>query len=552
MSRVHILHLLACVLLSACQPGSGTPAPASCDTPRQAADALLVWQVPPHVDLAQATRCVDAPPEHIDRWTVQLKQVLDARGLYVPISTLPDDPDYTDASGAARVQPLPDVPMWLERQPDGAWRYTRATMEGVPRLYRETFSPLALTLQENLPPVFMRSVRGLHLWQGVFGLGLLAVAWILGRLVRMVWFRGIARLVARRGVIVDRAAFQATDQPVMLVVVFAILTWGLPQLQLPIGISRFAVSAADMFLRLSAIYLAFRATDVMAGIGHRWASRTASKLDDQLIPMLRSSANTVTLALGALVVFQAFGVDVWKLIAGASVGGLIVGLAAQDTVKNFFGSLNVFIDKPFQIGDWIIVGGVEGSVEEVGFRSTRIRTFYNSQVTVPNSAITNANVDNMGRRPRRRVKLVLGITYDTPPDTVQAFVEGIRAILAVHPQVEDTYEVHLNNLGDSSLEILVYYHLIVPDWHGELTTRAQNLLEFLRLAQAMQVSFAFPSTSVYVEATPDHPLPDHAAASLAELERIAASFGPDGAAARPMGPAFSQSFDASQITQRGS
>ncbi|MCA9573081.1 MAG: mechanosensitive ion channel family protein, partial [Myxococcales bacterium] len=160
-----------------------------------------------------------------------------------------------------------------------------------------------------------------------------------------------------------------------------------------------------------------------------------------------------------------------------------------------------------------------------------------------NSAITNANIDNYGRRRRRRVKTVLGLTYDTPPDKLQAFVEGVRAILAAHPAVQKTYEVHFHDFGASSLDVLVYYHLVVPDWHAELTARSQNFLEFLRLAQELGVSFAFPSTSLYVESTPEQPLADHPERTLEQLVATVAQFGPGGRLARPGGPAFAGTFD---------
>jgi MscS family membrane protein len=204
--------------------------------------------------------------------------------------------------------------------------------------------------------------------------------------------------------------------------------------------------------------------------------------------------------------------------------------------------VNIFIDRPFQIGDWVIIGSVEGVVEEVGFRSTRVRTFYNSVVTIPNSQITNANVDNMGLRPRRRVKMMLSLTYDTPPDKLEAYVEGVRAILAAHPYVQRTYEVHVYALGASSVDILVYYHVVVPGWHEELRARSQNILEFIRLAERLSVGFAFPSTSVYIEATPSEPLQPHPSITVEELGHIADSFGPGGALARPEGPPFARSW----------
>ncbi|MCB9682843.1 MAG: mechanosensitive ion channel family protein [Alphaproteobacteria bacterium] len=542
--------LPAALLVAGCATARLAPPVPTCTTPRDAADSLLAWQHDGSFDLAHATACVEAPPDAAPRLAVQLKQVLDARGLYVPVDTIPDDPDYTDDDGHAVVTPLPGFPLTLVRGQDGLWRYARSTMEQVPALYRATFSPVVQGLQEQLPPTFFSRVAGLYLWQIALALLLALAAGIAGGFARSV-LHGRALVLARRaGVPLDDDAYGRTDLPLMLTAVFGVLSWGVPQLQLPISVSWAAVGTVDLCLRLSGIALALRGIDVVADVARAWSTRTASKLDDQLVPLLRSAANAAVLVAGAFVVLGLF-VDVWKLVAGASVGGLIVGLAAQDTVKNFFGSLNVFVDRPFQIGDWVRIGDVEGVVEEVGFRSTRVRTFHNSQVTLPNSTITNANVDNLGRRPRRRQRFLLGLTYDTPPDLLAAYAQGVRAILAAHPHVQNSYEVHVHDLADSSIQILVYYHIVCDDWHTELATRAQNILEFLRLAEALGVSFAFPSTSVYVASTPDHPLSAIDVPGADALDSTIAAFGPGGTQARPEGPPTARSWSAAEVTERG-
>lgn len=173
-------------------------------------------------------------------------------------------------------------------------------------------------------------------------------------------------------------------------------------------------------------------------------------------------------------------------------------------------------------------------------------------MTIPNSQITNANVDNMGLRPRRRVKMTLSLTYDTPADKLQAYVEGVRAVLPTHPYVERTYEVHLYSMGASSLDILVYYHLVVPGWTEELTARSQNILEFIRLAEDLGVSFAFPSQSLYLESTPSEPLPSHEPRSIADFQKVVDGYAPQGQRARPDGPEFPRSWSVKARDTRGS
>ena len=555
MARPLALALLACVVLAGCT--AERPPEPDCSTPRSAAGSLFAWQQPFAFDLARATACVGGDAALRTARASQLKAVLDARRIWAPIDALPEDPDARNADGVHRVTLLDEPPIALARGRDGAWRYTADTMARVPIWHAETFSPAALWLQQA-SPALSRRFGGFALWQLVFGAGLLAAAWTLARAVRWAFAAQGTRLAARLGVDAEDGRFARLDAPIAWTAFFAVAAWGVPQLQLPIALSDGAGLLATLGFRLGAVVLLFGVITVLSDLAARFAQRTEARFDDQLVPLLRSTAQIVVGCLGLLVLLEAFGVDVWQLVAGASVGGIIVGLAAQDSMKNFFGSLNVFIDQPFQVGDWVVIGGVEGTVEEVGFRSTRIRTFHNSQVTVPNSTITNANVDNMGRRPRRRVKLVVGLTYDTPPDRLQAYAEGVRAILAAHPNVQNTYEVHVWDLGASSIDILVYYHVVVRDWHEELTTRSENLLEFIRLAEALDVSFAFPSQSLYVESTPDHPLPPWEPMSMVDLGERFAAFGPGGERSRPRHARFPRTFDspevaaADQAARRGS
>lgn len=187
------------------------------------------------------------------------------------------------------------------------------------------------------------------------------------------------------------------------------------------------------------------------------------------------------------------------IIAVLSVGSLGVAFAATDTIKNFFGSVTVILDKPFQIGDWVIVDDVEGTVESVGIRSTRIRTFYDSIVTIPNSILVTTKCNNYSKRRFRRWKQLISIGYSTPPEKIAAFCEGIRELLRVHPYTrKDYYQVWLNEFAGSSLDILVYVFWKTPDWPTELRERHRFMLDIIRLAGELEIEFAFPTRTVYL------------------------------------------------------
>jgi MscS family membrane protein len=186
-------------------------------------------------------------------------------------------------------------------------------------------------------------------------------------------------------------------------------------------------------------------------------------LDDQLVPLVRKTLKAFVIVVGSLFILKyGLRVDIVPYLTGLSIGGLAFALAAQDTIKNFFGSIMIFIDKPFQVGDWITSGEVDGTVEEVGFRSTRVRTFRNSLVYIPNGKIADATIDNHGLRKYRRFYTNITITYETPPELIEVFVDGLREIVRKHPKTrKDFYNIYLNNLASYSLEVMFYVFFAV-------------------------------------------------------------------------------------------
>jgi MscS family membrane protein len=289
----------------------------------------------------------------------------------------------------------------------------------------------------------------------------------------------------------------------------------------------------------------YRLVDLFTAWLDQKAQQTATKLDDQLVPLARRALKIFIVSIGTVFVLQNLNYDVASLVAGLGIGGLAFALAAKDTIANLFGSATIFASRPFQIGDWVVIGGsTEGVVESVGFRSTRVRTFYNSLISIPNAKVADAVVDNYGAREVRRMKMTLGLTYDTTTEQMQAFVEGIRAILKANTFIkQDGFEVHFNSFGDSSLNVLVYSFLRVPDWTTELKEKHNLMLEFMRLAESLGVSFAFPTQTLHVD-TLAQQADNEAQAVLTDdkLKELVEAFGPGGAESRPGGPKLTHGF----------
>lgn len=244
-------------------------------------------------------------------------------------------------------------------------------------------------------------------------------------------------------------------------------------------------------------------------------------VNQSLFKLLRQSLKILALIFCLLLGAQNMGMDVASLVAGLGIGGLAFALAARDTLANLFGFIMIMLDRPFRVGDWIIVQGTEGTVEDIGFRCTRLRTFYNSLVSIPNNELVITNIDNMGMREYRRVKETLGITYGTPVDKIEAFCDGIKNIVNANPHTrKDNFEVSFHAFGPDALNILVLFFFKVPDWRTELRERQKILLEFTRLAESLGVSFAFPTQTVHIASAPGSfaaSRPDEFATALAAV-----------------------------------
>ena len=305
------------------------------------------------------------------------------------------------------------------------------------------------------------------------------------------------------------------------------------------------ITMLQITLSVSLVWAAYRLSDVLSFTLNKMAEKTDSDLDDHLVPLISKSIRVFVVIMGVLVTIQNLGFNVMSLLAGLGLGGLAFALAAKDTAANLFGSIMILLDRPFKIGDWIVVGSDEGTVEDIGFRSTRIRTFYNSEISVPNNTLANTNIDNMGRRPFRRFRTTLGVTYSTTPEQLESFLEGIKQILMANPATrKDNFHVGFTEYGASSLNVLLHCHLLVPGFGEELIEKQNILLEVMRLARKLDIEFAFPTQTLHVES-----MPDQTSATLGSqvdgdrLRNVPQEFGPGGVESRPEGlgyfePAF--------------
>lgn len=277
-------------------------------------------------------------------------------------------------------------------------------------------------------------------------------------------------------------------------------TW----IDLPADALVLVVKACDIIMAISVVFILNELLTVTCLYLEDKARETENKFDDIVVPLIRKTARFFIYAVGIIFVGDALELDMKSILAGMGIGGIAFALAAKDTISNLFGSFTVLFDNPFTIGDWVKINNdIEGTVEEVGMRSTRIRTFYNSVLSVPNGNLINANIDNLGRRRFRRFNTTLGIDYATPPEKIENFCESIRQLIVAHPCTrKDNFQVYFNSMGASSLNILVYMFWEVPSWDDELNEKHKLLLDILRLAKKHGINFAFPTQTLHVQQDP--------------------------------------------------
>ncbi len=251
-------------------------------------------------------------------------------------------------------------------------------------------------------------------------------------------------------------------------------------------------------------YAVYRLVDVIEFYLVLWTGKTKTKLDDMLVPIVRKSLRVTIAIIATLWIADGIlGAQVRTILLSAGVGGIAVALAAKDTIANFFGSITIFADRPFQIDELVKIDDHYGPVEEVGFRSTKIRTLQGHLVTVPNSMITNSIVENVGRRPFIRRTSNITITYDSGHTKAERAVEIIKEILAKVPEVNADRDkpprVYFNDFNDWSLNIYMSYWVKPPDyWLYQQVNELVNL-EMMKMFEAEGIEFAFPTQTLYVK-----------------------------------------------------
>ena len=352
-------------------------------------------------------------------------------------------------------------------------------------------------------------IRGNALWRFVVVLLVVLAAMAAGRIAQFV-INGYAVRRDKKGRSAVATLFlKCLAKPISvalfalgLFVCRAILVFSDEGISIKIG--HYWTKVAQALVAIAIAYALYRLVDIIEHYLRQWTSRTRTRLDDMLVPVVRKSLRITIAVIAALWIADGIlGADIKAILLSAGVGGIAIALAAKDTIENFFGSVTIFADRPFQIDDLVRIGEHFGPVEEVGFRSTRIRTLEGHLVIVPNSVIANSIVENVGKRPFIRRTSNITITYDSGHAKAKRAVEIIKDILSnvseVNTDPQTPPRVYFSDFNDWSLNIYVSYWVSPPDYwlYHEVNQRVN--LEMMKRFEAEKIEFAFPSQTLYVK-----------------------------------------------------
>jgi MscS family membrane protein len=334
--------------------------------------------------------------------------------------------------------------------------------------------------------------------QIVGALLVILAAFIISRIMRYVISN---RLRITRGIAetdVERLSMlKSLHAPVMIIIYLVALRISISILNPPHIMDAY-LKIIHVLITITTTWFAFRFFDIATEYLVNKYKDSDEKVVTSMFPIITKSVKVVVVLISFILVIQNLGYSASSLLAGLGIGGLAVAFAAQNTLANIFGSVMIFIDKPFVIGDWIVVKDVEGIVEDVGFRTTRIRTWDKNEVSVPNSIVSNEIIQNFTRRPQRRFREILNVTYDTTPAQIEQAVQIIREIIQNHPKTDkESYRVYFTEFGNSHLGILVQFFFLTADFIEFLEGRQEIFLEIMRKFKEIGVSFAFPSRTIY-------------------------------------------------------
>lgn len=382
-----------------------------------------------------------------------------------------------------------------------------------PLIQNSLFEQTALDLQEgNLisprkpfyfgldrVPLLRRQIFGSvgqPVWEILASLLYILMAFYLSKLLDFFINAKLKKWAARTQTKLDDLLLELLHGPTTLLTFVILLHYGL-------YLSTLFSVALKVLVAISLTYLCVKAADISLAYWKRRASTGGvdKAFDDMLVPVISKSLKAFIVLVAVLVTSDNLGFNIKSVLASLSIGGLALGLAAQDTLANIFGAVSVFVDKPFRIGDRIKLDQVDGTVESIGLRSTRVRNLEGYLVTIPNKTMGNATITNVSRRPTIKTEFNIGLTYDTSVDKLKRALAILEQVYAAHPLTQEVF-IAFDKFADSSLNINVVHYCKTPVWKDYLVALQELNLTVKQRFDAEGIEMAFPTRTIYTKPSP--------------------------------------------------
>jgi MscS family membrane protein len=377
------------------------------------------------------------------------------------------------------------------------WQIAGASIAQVPVLWEEFGHGV---LERFLPQIFFEfELLDIALWQWIALLTLVLLtgiaSWLLA--VATVWV--LRPLVTRSETTVDDRLLEGAAAPLRLVIAILVFRVGL----IPLHLHLEAIGFVSMLLRalfiVAATWLLLRVIDVLSSRVEEWLAERDQVSATTAVPAGRKAVKGIIVLLSLVAILDGFGFSVTALIAGLGVGGIAVALAAQKTIENLFGGIALYGDRPVGVGDFCRFGDQVGTVEEIGVRSTRIRTLDRTVVTIPNADFSNLKLENFAKRDRMRLFAMIGVRYETTPDQLRYILVEVRKLLYAHERVTpDPARIRFVGFGAYSLDLEIFAYVNTSDWNEFLGIREDIYLRIMDIIEARGTGFAFPSQTLYL------------------------------------------------------
>ena len=314
------------------------------------------------------------------------------------------------------------------------------------------------------------------------------VYWVFGRIMKKLTSKTKTRL--------DDLMVDMLEEPIVLVITIAGVWFALNRLFFPEKIQEWINTVYWVIITLTVAWLIARLVDALIKEYIVPLTRkTEGDLDDQIIPIMRKAIRATIWILGIVIALNNAGYNIGALLAGLGIGGLALAMAAKDTVANIFGGITIFTDKPFKINDRVKIGGFDGTITEIGIRSTRLKTLENRIVTIPNSKFSDGMVENVSSEPHRKVVLKLGLTYDTTAEKIQNGMKALQAIVDENNSLEDNSVISFTEFGDFALGILFIYYIKKDD--DIMGNQTVVNMEIKKRFETLGIDMAFPTQTIY-------------------------------------------------------